>query len=150
MDMQWCDMGSGNDLRRTWDMSESQSKHTKLKVTYTDEQQHTSYFFFRVILAFRVLFGAGDGSADSTALQVCPFLNLAFGGWGSSSDSVSTLRWSSAELENSGAGLFDLEGLPCRGSCSSGSELGGGVIFSSGGWGSELPALGAMLSGTGG
>jgi hypothetical protein len=44
--------------------------------------------------AFRVLFGAGDGSADSTALRVCPFLNLPFGGWGSSSESVSTLRWS--------------------------------------------------------
>jgi hypothetical protein len=38
MDMQWCNIRSGNDFGPTWDMSESQSKHTELGVTYRDEQ----------------------------------------------------------------------------------------------------------------
>jgi hypothetical protein len=43
-----------------------------------------------VVLAF--LFGAGDGGGNYTDLRVCPFFDLTFDGWGSSSESVSTLR----------------------------------------------------------
>jgi hypothetical protein len=93
----------------------------------------TVHFLLRLSLAF--FFGAGSGDS-TTVFRARPLLDLALGGWGSSSSSTSSGSLRSLSSAVADGSLTDTNGNDARGL---GAKLGGGI--SGGRWGMEVSVL---------
>jgi hypothetical protein len=96
------------------------------------------HFLLWLSLAF--FFGAGSGDS-MTVFRAWPLLDLALGGWGSSSSSTSSGSLRSLSSAVADGSLTDTNSSDARGL---GAKLGGGI--SGGRWGMEVSMLDLNLS----